>query len=203
MTKRVALGNITINSTDTKGFFISQKSDDVTNFTKPLEVHSGVGAGLHVFYRAQGSITAPQMLGSYGNNWPPSPTYADITHNWGTSGGHATDERPLFAVRWNRPQDLSFGGKAARVFTPNNASFFSQDTTLEGDPDEDEGQEENQVQLEYAEGCKVSHQSNNVIRIQNFNLGIAGDDQSFVQGNTLYYAIVVFYEHDWTGGNGL
>ena len=69
MTKRVALGNITINSTDTKGFFISQKSDDVTNFTKPLEVHSGVGAGLHVFYRAQGTITAPQMLGSYGNNW--------------------------------------------------------------------------------------------------------------------------------------
>ena len=203
MTKRVALGNITINSTDTKGFFISQKSDDVTNFTKPLEVHSGVGAGLHVFYRAQGIISAPTMTGSYSNSWPPSPTYADITHNWGTSGSHGTDERPLFAVRWNRPQDLAVGGKAARVFTPNNASFFSQDTTLEGDPDEDEGQEETQVQLEYAEGCKVSHQSNNVIRIQNFNLGIAGDDQNFQQGNTLYYAIVVFYEHDWTGGNGL
>ena len=200
MTKRVALGNITINSTDTKGFFISQKSDDVTNFTKPLEVHSGVGAGLHVFYRAQGIISAPTMTGSYSNNWPPAPTHADITHNWGTTGSHGTDERPLFAVRWNRPQDLAVGGKAARVFTPNNASFFSQDTTLEGDEDE---QEENQVQLEYAEGCKVSHQSNNVIRIQNFSLGIAGDDQSFQQGNSLYYAIVVFYEHDWTGGNGL
>jgi hypothetical protein len=202
MTKRVALGNITINSTDTKGFFISQKSDDVTNFTKPLEVHSGVGAGLHVFYRAQGIISAPTMTGSYSNNWPPAPTHADITHNWGTTGSHGTDERPLFAVRWNRPQDLAVGGKAARVFTPNNASFFSQDTTITSD-DEDDEQEEDQVQLEYAEGCKVSHQSNNVIRIQNFSLGIAGDDQSFQQGNSLYYAIVVFYEHDWTGGNGL
>ena len=194
MTKRVALGNITINSTDTKGFFISQKSDDVTNFTKPLEVHSGVGAGLHVFYRAQGIISANTASGQLA-----TPGSADITHNWGTSGGHGTDERPLFAVRWNRPQDLS-SGVAQRVFTPNNPSFFSEDVTITGDDDE---QEEDVVQLEYAEGCKVSHQSNNVIRIQNFSMGIFGDNQSFLQGNDLYYAIVVFYEHDWTGGNGL
>ncbi len=194
MTKRVALGNITINSTNTKGFFISQKSDDVTSFTKPLEVHSGVGAGLHVFYRSQGIISANTASGQLA-----SPNSVDITHNWGTSGGHGTDERPLFAVRWNRPQDLS-SGVAQRVFTPNNASFFSEDVTITGDDDEEE---EDVVQLEYAEGCKVSHQSNNVIRIQNFSMGIFGDNQSFLQGNSLYYAIVVFYEHDWTGGNGL
>ena len=195
MTKRVALGNITINSTDTKGFFISQKSDDVTNFTKPLEVHSGVGAGLHVFYRSQGIISANTASGQLA-----TPNSVDITHNWGTTGGHGTDERPLFAVRWNRPQDLS-GGVAQRVFTPNNASFFEEDVTITGEDEDD--QEEDVVQLEYAEGCKVSHQSNNVIRIQNFSMGIYGDNQSFLQGNSLYYAIVVFYEHDWTGGNGL
>ncbi len=56
------------------------------------------------------------------------------------------------------------------------------------------------------EGCTVSHQSNNVIRIRNYMGGQYDDDSGGDVSGTpkaLYYAIVVFYEHDWTKGEGL
>ena len=200
MTKRAAIGNITINSTDTKGFFISQQSDDVTNFTKPLEFHSGMAAGLHVFYKSEGIITAPNYGGNY-SSYPPARTFADITHNWGTSGNHGTGDRPLFAVRWNRPQDLGVGGVAVRCFPPNASEYFEQITTITSGDDDEEA--EDQEQFEFKDGCSVEHLNRNTIRIYNENVGGHGDNQNFQRGNSLYYAIVVFYEHDWTGGNGL
>ena len=71
--------------------------------------------------------------------------------------------------------------------TPNTAD--SQFVTMEGDEVDDEG--------EMTWGCYASHANNNAITIES-NSG--GD-----QGNTsvIYYAIVIFHEADYSGGQGL
>ena len=191
--KRVAAGNITIDSTDTKGFFVSQHGDHVTSFTKPLEFHSSMASSMHVFYYTQGTIAAPTASGSI-----PNATYVDITHNWGNNGGHGNDERPLFAVRWSRPSDIS-SGVATQCYPPNQAAWYEQTEECEGEEEEEDCTQE---ESENHEGCSVAHLNKNQIRIYNQNLGFLSD-YGRVNGDTIYYALVVFYEYDWTGGAGL
>ena len=192
MTDRVAIGKLSINSSDNRGLFISQHADPVTSFTKPLEFHSGAAAGLQVFYYAEGSIAAPTSSGSI-----PSATYIDVTHNWGTSNSHASGDRPLFAVRWSRASDIT-NNIATQCYPPNTGEYYEQVEECDGGEEEECTQE----QSENYEGCSVQHQSNNQIRIYNQNKGYL-DDYSRSNGAAIYYAIVVFYEHDWTGGAGL
>ena len=121
---------------------------------------------------------ASSIVHSYGQGSIAYDASATITHNLGY--------QPLYALRWTDSGDIS-GGVATKAYSPNIAdSYFVE---YEGDEVEDEG--------EVSWGCNAVHSGNNAIIITN-NSG--GD-----QGNTLtiYYAIVIFHEADYSGGQGL
>ena len=193
-TNRVVLGNLS--TEHGRGLYISQNADNILSITKPMEFHSKMAASLQVFYYDEGSIPAPGVTES---------TYVDITHNWGTTGSHGTNDRPLFAVRWSYPSDI-VSGVATACYPPNQYDNEIQVTECQEEEESGDEIDCEDFNSNIYEGCGVSHQSNNVIRIRNY-MGGAYDDNSGgdVSGTTkvLYYAIVVFYEHDWTKGEGL
>ena len=193
MANRVVLGELSTTHGD--GLFISQHNDNILSITKPMEFHSKMAASLQVFYYAQGVINAPNFQGSRN---------VDITHNWGTTNSHGTNDRPLFAVRWSYPSEIS-GGLATACYPPNY--YESEIQVTECEDEEESGDEENCEDFgDYIyEGCQVQHQSKDVIRIFNEMAGHTSDTDGDTSGSNkaLYYAIVVFYEHDWTKGEGL
>lgn len=190
-TNRVVLGNLS--TEHGRGLYISQNSDNILSISKPMEFHSKMAASLQVFYYDEGIITAPDFLSS---------NSVDITHNWGTTGSHGTNDRPLFAVRWSYPSDI-VNGVATACYPPNFYESEIQVTECEDDEEEEYNCEDFSDYI--TEGCQVQHQSNNVIRIYNEMGGHSDDIDGDTAGSTkaLYYAIVVFYEHDWTKGEGL
>jgi len=156
------------------GIYVSQDGDNVLDTTNALQFDSRMGASAIVHSFGQGTVVANTS----------GTAFADFTHNLGYN--------PLFAVRWNLSTHLS-GGVATKVYTPATASAFYIDT----------GEEEPENDGEADFGVSVTHASTNAIRIFNrYNV-----DGNFILGTpsrpTIYYAIVVFHEADFTGGFGL
>ena len=155
------------------------------------------GYGLYVGKSGQNVLTtteplqfdsrmgASAIVQSFGQNSISAGSTSDFTHNLGYN--------PLFAVRWNLPSDLS-SGVAQRVYTP----AFSDSDIEEIDEDRDETIFEAEVGF----GIKVSHLNTNTIRLENY-FSVDNGDLSGETPPTLYYAIVVFHEADYTGGTGL
>ena len=104
MTKRAVLGGTTQFST--KALYVSQNSDNVDSITKPMEFHPGMASGMHVFYYTQGTVNAPAL---------GSESSVTITHNWGNTGSHGTNDRPLFAMRWSYPHEIVNGEATANI----------------------------------------------------------------------------------------
>ncbi len=155
------------------------------------------GYGLYVGKSGQNVLTttepmqfdsrmgASAIVQSFGQNSISAGSTSDFTHNLGYN--------PLFAVRWNLPSDLS-SGVAQRVYTP----VFADSDVEEIDEDRDETIFEAEVGF----GIKVSHLNTNTIRLENY-FSVDNGDLSGETPPTLYYAIVVFHEADYTGGTGL
>tara|TARA_R110001592_G_C13072085_1_gene741881 strand:+ start:453 stop:959 length:507 start_codon:yes stop_codon:yes gene_type:complete len=155
------------------------------------------GYGLYVGKSGQNVLTttepmqfdsrmgASAIVQSFGQNSISAGSTSDFTHNLGYN--------PLFAVRWNLPSDLS-SGVAQRVYTP----AFSDSDIEEIDEDRDETIFEAEVGF----GIRVSHLNTNTIRLENY-FSVDNGDLSGETPPTLYYAIVVFHEADYTGGTGL
>jgi hypothetical protein len=105
---------------------------------------------------------------------------------------HSLGYNPLFAVRWNTANEIA-GGVATKVYTPAESSgeFIEM---------EDGGEEvESDGDLNF--GMTVRHLNTNTIQIE--NVFIAGGDLDTISEPTLYYAIVIFHQQDFTGGLGL
>ena len=107
---------------------------------------------------------------------------ADVAHNLGYN--------PLFAVRWNYAADLS-SGQATKVYSP----CFTESTVSEIPQGEQET-----FDYEMNFGLEASHLNTNTIRITNHHS--VGGEFTFTPP-TVYYAIVIFHEADFTGGQGL
>ena len=111
-------------------------------------------------------------------------TDTNITHSLGYN--------PLFAVRWNTANEIT-GGVATKVYTPTSSSGEFIEMEPEGEEVESEG--------DLSFGMHVRHLNANSINIQSdFNVGGDLDNLSVP---TLYYAIVIFHQEDFTGGLGL
>ena len=156
------------------GIYVSQDGDNVLDTTNALQFDSRMGASAIVHSFGQGTVVANTS----------GTAFADFTHNLGYN--------PLFAVRWNLSTHLS-GGVATKVYTPAQASASYVES--EGEEEENDGSAEF--------GVSVTHASTNAIRIFNrYDV-----DGTFILGTpsrpTIYYAIVVFHEADFTGGFGL
>ena len=124
-------------------------------------------------------MAASAIVHSFAQGTISGNSVADITHNLGY--------QPLFAVRWNYGTEIS-NGVATQVYSPcvtdsETESFF--------DP-------EFLGQIEW--GVSAGHSSVNNIRITNFHR-TSGDYGSHTA--PIYYAIVIFHEADFTGGQGL
>jgi len=169
MANRILIGNRT---TGGYGLYVGKSGQNVLNTTDSMQFDSRMGASAIVQSFGQNSIAAGQT--------------SDFTHNLGYN--------PLFAVRWNLPNDLS-GGVAQRVYTPAFADSDVQER------DEDQGGEIT-FDAEVGFGIKVSHLNTNTIRLENY-FSVDDGDLSGETPPTLYYAIVVFHEADYTGGTGL
>ena len=162
-------------STGGYGVYVSQNGDNVLDTTNALQFDSRMGASLIVQSFAQGSIAANTS----------GTASVDITHSLGYN--------PLFAVRWNLSIHLS-SGVATKVYTPAQASAVYVDQ-------EESGDDGNEGDAEF--GVSVTHASTNAIRIFN-RFNVNGNYQIGTPSRpTIYYAIVVFHEADFTGGKGL
>jgi len=166
MANRILIGNRT---TGGYGLYVGKSGQNVLNTTDSMQFDSRMGASAIVQSFGQNSIAAGQT--------------SDFTHNLGYN--------PLFAVRWNLPNDLS-GGVAQRVYTP---AFADSDV-------EEVEDDETTFEAEVGFGIKVSHLNTNTIRLENY-FSVDDGDLSGETPPTLYYAIVVFHEADYTGGTGL
>ena len=194
MTKRAVLGGTTQFST--KALYVSQNSDNVDSITKPMEFHPGMASGMHVFYYTQGTVNAPAL---------GSESSVTITHNWGNTGSHGTNDRPLFAMRWSYPHEI-VNGEATACYPP----VIYEGENVEEDSDSCEEDEESgeetceQYSIYITEGATAEHLNKNQIKIENYMYGNTDDQNETQSGEkVLYYALLVFYEHDWTGGKGL
>lgn len=193
MANRAVIGRL--NSTHGDGVFISQHNDNVLSISKPMEFHSKMAAGLHVFYYAQGTINSGQSV--------------TISHNWGSHMGISfASVRPLFAVRWSYPDEI-VNGVATCCYPPveYEADFEEAGDCIEEDDDGNCEEQEDDIQFTLQEGVHVKHLNYSQIQITNYMTGRTVDNQ---QGSptttgtkTIYYAILVFHEQDWTGGAGL
>jgi len=122
---------------------------------------------------------ASAIVHSYAQGTLVGETSATITHNLGYN--------PLYALRWTDSGDIS-GGVATKAYSPNQAeSYF---VTY----DEEEVDEEGSEQW----GCTGSHSSTNAIEIDSHSVNDFGNTV-----RTIYYAIVIFHEADYSGGQGL
>ena len=124
---------------------------------------------------------ASTIIHSYGQGTiAGGGTAHPFTHNLGYN--------PLFAVRWS---ESITSGLATATYT-----VAQQDMSYTEYEEEEEW-----ATGEATWGCGVAHTSTSVITIS--NLSNAQGDNSGNTLRTLYYAIVVFHEADYTGGIGL
>lgn len=192
MANRAVIGRL--DSTHGDGVFISQHNDNVLSITKPMEFHSKMASGMHVFYYAQGTVNSGQSV--------------TISHNWGSHMGVSyANNRPLFAVRWSYPDEI-VGGVATACYPPIEYEADMEEPGDCLDEEEDECFEyAEDIQYSIREGVHVKHLNYSQIQITNYMEGLTVDDQtgspSTTGTKTIYYAIVVFHEEDWTGGAGL
>ena len=120
---------------------------------------------------------ASAIVHSYGQGSLAAGANATITHSLGY--------QPLYAVRWTDQGDIS-GGVATKAYSPNTADATF--VTYEEEEVDEEG--------ETAWGCTAAHSGNNAIIVSSNS----GGDQGT---RTIYYAIVIFHEADYSGGQGL
>ena len=192
MANRAVIGRL--NSTHGDGVFISQHNDNVLSISKPMEFHSKMAAGLHVYYYAQGNISSGASV--------------TIQHNWATSNSYATSNRGLFSVRWSYPDEI-VNGVATCCYPPveYEADFEEAGDCIEEDDDGNCEEQADDIQFSLQEGVHVKHLNANQIQITNYMTGRTVDDQqsspTTTGTKTIYYAILVFHEQDWTGGAGL
>ena len=124
-------------------------------------------------------MAASAIVHSFAQGTIGGNSVADITHNAGYT--------PTFAFRWNYGTEVS-GGVATQVYSP----CITDSVTEEGFGDGFDGG--------IVWGASAGHTSVNNIRITNFHQ-TTGDFGSHTA--TIYYAIVIFHEADFTGGQGL
>ena len=120
---------------------------------------------------------ASAIIHSYAQGSISPNSIVTITHNMGYI--------PLYALRWTDQGDIS-SGVATKAYSPNSAD--STFVTYEEEEVDEEG--------EASWGCTAAHSGNNAILINSSS----GGDQGT---RTVYYAIVIFHEADYSGGQGL
>lgn len=125
-------------------------------------------------------MAASAIVHSFAQNSIGGNSVADITHNLGYT--------PLFAFRWNYVTELDSNNRATQVYSP----CVTDSATSEFGGDGFDGT----IQW----GASAGHTSVNNIRITNFH-ETTGDFGSHTA--TIYYALVIFHQEDFTGGQGL
>ena len=207
---RAVLGKrLTINSEDLRGVFISGLNTSsgagtdaspyaaanviATNASGQLEpttFDSGahVGGGYQPFFWTQGTF-----LQSYSSSDKEMQT--TVTHNWGrdTYGVDNTGtQRPLFAFRWTPSSEL-IAGLAQKTYPPVN--FYR---VFEGAYDEEEDTEASEEEFFRVEAV---HLNANQMKIH-FDAYGEGDIEGS-GGNSIAWALIVFYEDDFNGGKSV
>ena len=125
-------------------------------------------------------MAASAIVHSFAQGTIGGNSVADITHNLGYT--------PTFAFRWNYATELDSNNRATQVYSP----CITDSATEEFGGDGFAGS----IQW----GASAGHSSVNNIRITNFH-ETTEDFGSHTA--TIYYAIVIFHQEDFTGGQGL
>ena len=125
-------------------------------------------------------MAASAIVHSFAQGTIGGNSVADITHNLGYT--------PTFAFRWNYATELDSNNRATQVYSP----CITDSATEEFGGDGFAGS----IQW----GASAGHSSVNNIRITNFHQ-TTEDFGSHTA--TIYYAIVIFHQEDFTGGQGL
>jgi len=160
------------------GLFVSQSGDDVLNPSKALIFDSRAGNAWTIKKIQQGSIAA-------------NGTEHTINHGLGYN--------PLVAMRWSTSIT---NGVATETYDPGWAQTFFENPAQGG------GQGDT-YQDTFRDGCIWTHADTNNIKVWNMcneayvDEGEEDGDQNFLSNSTVYYAIVIFHNGDFTGGKGL
>lgn len=201
MANRIAIGRRASGSSD-RGLMVSGLNTSTgsgttsspygrADVTSSSSVHNfdsqaHVGGGMHVFYYAQNILN---------DGSGTDQTSTIITHNWGTRTGAASGDRPLYALRWSYPKDI-VNGVAVRCYKPG--VYESVYTEVYGEEEEEE-----ELSWEVNEGVESEHVDSNSIRIYNKMRGAGSASENNHPGHAIYWALVVFWEDDYNGGNSI
>lgn len=201
MANRIAIGRRASGSSD-RGLMVSGLNTSTgsgttsspygrADVTSSSSVHNfdsqaHVGGGMHVFYYAQNILN---------DGSGTDQTSTIITHNWGTRTGAASGDRPLYALRWSYPKDI-VNGVAVRCYKPG--VYESVYTEVYGEEEEEE-----ELSWEVNEGVESEHVDSNSIRIYNKMRGTGSASENNHPGHAIYWALVVFWEDDYNGGNSI
>lgn len=203
MANRIAIGRRASGSSD-RGLMVSGLNTSTgsgttsspygrADVTSSSSVHNfdsqaHVGGGMHVFYYAQNILN---------DGSGTDQTSTIITHNWGTRTGAASGDRPLYALRWSYPKDI-VNGVAVRCYKPGIYESIYTETV-----DEEESGDEEEISWEVNEGVEAEHVDSNSIRIYNKMRGAGSASENNHPGHAIYWALVVFWEDDYNGGNSI
>ena len=161
------------------GLYVSKSGDDVLNPSKALIFDSRAGNSWSIKQIAENSI-APNA----------SPNYHTINHGLGYN--------PLVAMRWSTSIT---NGKATEVYDPGWGETWYEDPV--------QGSSDDFYETTYRDGCVWVHHDTNNIRIYSAcneayaDEGEEAGDENFLSNSTVYYAVVIFHNADFTGGGGL
>ena len=160
-----------------------------TNATGQLEAtsfdggaHIGGGLQVYSYHQSTLSITGGSFTTDVANT---------INHSWGTDTGSATAARPAYALRWSHSTDIT-SGVATRCFPP--MEVYSDGEIYE----DDEGEEE--LVAEWNNGFHVyaEHIDKDNIKVELESYDIDGG-----RATTIYWALIIFFEEDYTGGKSI
>ena len=143
-----------------------------------------IGGGLQSYSWHQGTLS---ITGGSGT----TDVATTITHEWGTNSGAATAARPAYALRWSHSTDIT-SGVATRCFPP--MEVYSDGEIYE----EEEGEEE--LIAEWNDGFHIYGEH---IDKDNIKVELEAYDIDGGRATTIYWALIIFFEEDYTGGKSI
>lgn len=123
-----------------------------------------------------------------------------ITHNWGLDQYGVTNANtavtPAFAMRWTPGAEI-VNGLATKTYGPIDTYYFETETLSQEDEEDGENAEESTTYFQ----INAVHKNANQIQIH--FVAYSEEESYYTPAQQFGWAVVVFYEDDFNGGESL
>lgn len=209
---RAVLGKrATVNSEDLRGIFISGldvssgSGTDASPFASANVIATNASGQLEpTTFDSGAHVGAGYQVYSYHQDLHTQASEDEdeiiVTHNWGLDQYGVTNANtavtPAFAMRWTPGTEI-VSGLATKTYSAIDTYYFETETI--SDEDEENGEEGNETTAYFE--IHAVHKNANQIQI---NFAAHNEEEGITtSGQQFGWAVVVFYEDDFNGGESL